>query len=398
MRRRDFPKALALTAAAGSLVVAGQAGAQTTSYPRGHFFRYLTAAQRTAFENNNTAVALSAELQAWINDCYAEPRVAGYMPKGTALTTQTLQIPGAVVLRGDGAESVIKSAGCDCMQINGHRVTIESLTFQGSGRMHSGIVVKGTSGPDNALSVFTGRDLTLGGFLYAINGEYMQLSVLDNIEVGNSHYGVRLFGECVNVSISNSRINLASHKEGNVEYPWGAACIVASNDTVAGTHGEGLLVTNCLLTSADSAFKANGWFLAAGFYNCICDLLKGVAFDLKDVRSFTFNGPWVYSQNACFSWPNPGAETIIGASITVGRAETLGPDNVIYWGANNKGLSVLGGQLVLMNSPGYPLMIHGSQASVVGVNIIRPAVGMPGAWVTGTDVHLIGVTGNNTQD
>lgn len=85
----------------------------------------------------------------------------------------------------------------------------------------------------------------------------------------------------------------------------------------------------------------------------------------------------------------------IGAVISVARAETIGSDHVISWGANNRGLSVIGGQLILRHGSGYPMAFSGPQASVVGVNVIN-GTSQTGALVNALDVHFNGVTGDKT--
>jgi hypothetical protein len=193
---------------------------------------------------------------------------------------------------------------------------------------------------------------------------------------------VRLFGQSVNNSITNCRLICNS----------GSASIVATKD--GATQGEGLMVSNCLLASGDSAFRSNG-FLSVGFYNCTCDLLRGIGFDLTAVQAFSFHGPWVYATNACFSWAALSSPTEIGAMISVARAETIGSDHLIYWGANNQGLSIVGGQLILRNGPGFPMVFAGPQASAVGVNVIN-GTAQTGAFVNALDVHFAAITGDKT--
>ena len=384
MRRRDFPTALALTAAgsmslstpaaSASLLTCQAVPAQT--YPPGHLFRYLSEAQRIAFLASDTTLALTTELQTWVE----QSRCAGvtaYLPRGTAKTSAPLVLSNNDIIRGEGSLSRIVADGCNCIEITGHRVTIEKVGLFGN-RTHDGITIAGQN-EAGTLTAFTGRDLYLQDFRYAVNGEYMSHSTLDNVEIWLSIAGVRLFGRSVNNRISNSRFECAG----------GFACILTIMN--AGERGEGLMVTNSLLAGADNAFRSNG-FLGVGFYNCICDILKGVGFDMVGVEAFTFNGPWVDAVNACFKWADIGAETDIGASITVGRARTNGSDNVIHWGVNNRGLSVTGGQLILEQGAGFPLAIYGNEVSVTGVHIVTDDGRAP-AWIAGDDVHLTGVTG-----
>jgi hypothetical protein len=392
MRRRDFPKALALTAA-GTLSLSQPAAAAmlqcetlpspTGSYPPGHLFRYLTEAQRTAFSNYDVTSALTTELQTWI-DQSACAHVVAYLPSGEARIAAPLILPHGVTIRGEGGSSRITAWTTNCIEITGQRVTIEKVGLYGANKTQTGIYIKGTTGTNNAVHLFTARDVSMNGFLFAVNGEYMWDSLLDNVEIQNCNVGVRLFGLSVNNRISNCQIVCTG----------GLACIVTTKNPSTGERGEGLMVLNCLLASADSAFRSNG-FLAVGFYNCCCDLLTGVGFDMQAVESFTFNGPWVYSTNACFKWADIGAPTEMGATITVGRAQTIGNDNLIHWGLNNVGLSIVGGQLIHKHGVGVPLALIGNQVSVMGTNIVTDA-GRAAAYITGADVNLTGVTGNRT--
>jgi hypothetical protein len=343
-------------------------------------FDFMTSAQIADYQSGAKTLDLATPLQAWITACDAS-NLIGILPPGGGRVGTTLTVPTGVVLRGHGIQSQLSGWGVNVFQVTGDHCEISSMALFGytnggsaDPRTEDAITSAGTLGTKvNFLRI---KQLYLQGWNRCIDLQYVDNSVIDDSYTVNSNYGVRLYGQCVNNVITNSRLICNSG--------------ISSIHTVknGADQSEGLMVSNCLLASGQNAFLSNG-FLAVGFDNCVVDLLTEYAFDMSGVMSFSFNGPWVYSAKRCFNFQALGSPTDIDATISVGLATTTGAaQNLCVVGANNKGITIAGGTYNLSNaSGGLPFVLSGDNI-VVGPIVCRNATSNSDIQVNGTNIRL----------
>lgn len=348
-------------------------------------FEFMTTAQIADCQASGMTLDLAVPLQAWINAC-ATYGLAGRFPKGLARVGTPLTVPAGVTLRGHGTLSRIASWGCDVFTVTGSLVTIADMALfnmsaggAADPRTNVGINCAGTNGAH--IDSFTGRNLYLQGFSKPVKWAYTWTSVLDNVRTINCDYPLYIFGQSVNNAVSNSFLTANG----------GQSSIKTVMDGVI--QGEGLLVTNCLLSSGQYAWDTDGW-LSVGFSNCIVDLIGNIAFNNAGYTSgFTVDCPWVYSANRCFHFGDLGAPNDTDASIKVGIATTTGADSLLVWGVNNQGLTMTGGKVSKPAAGGNPILINGPDVSISTLRI-RNGSGNPAVIVNAADVHIGGLSGD----
>jgi hypothetical protein len=374
MRRRDISSIL-FASAAGSVLPAEPAQAPapsypttpsettlgvtpvSTAYPEAHLFRYLSESQIHDVQAGKMTLDLFTPVQTWLN--VAAGRVA-MLPKGFVRYGTTPTVANGTTIAGSGALSRLTPWGCDGLSINGDFVTLRDLqihSFSAAGaadpKTHTGIKCNGTRrSPRANIDMET---ICVRGFLRGIDWRYTLTSRLDNVETLLCSVGVRLLGQTVNTTISNSRL-LANGT--------GSACISLESDS--GLRGEGLGISGSLLACADNAVKSDSLgFLSLGIDDsCIVDLIQAKAFLLTNVQAFKCSAQWVDSIDTCFYFSDLGSATRIDAEVNVGQMRCRGPVSAVKWGANNIGLQ-LGGNVTTLNaSSGYPVAIFGSGATV----------------------------------
>ena len=75
-------------------------------------FEFMTVAQIASFQASDGALDHATPLQAWINACAASAasggKLVGRLPAGGGRVGSTLTVPGSVVLRGQGVNSLLK--------------------------------------------------------------------------------------------------------------------------------------------------------------------------------------------------------------------------------------------------------------------------------------------------
>jgi len=348
-------------------------------------FEFMTAAQIADFQAGTMTLDLAVPLQAWATAC-ASQGLVGRLGKGTGRTGTTITVAATTALRGHGALSRVAGWGCDAFTVTGDLASITDMGIFGytavgvaDPKTNSGINCAGTNGTH--INTFTGRNLYMQGWQQCVNWAYTWSSVLDNVTTVNCTYSLRLFGQSVNNAVSDSRLTANG----------GQASIVTRNDS--GTQGEGLMVTNTLLSSGQYGVDSDGW-LSMGLYNCVVDLIANIAFNFTaQVSGFTFDGPWVYSVNRCFNFVALGAPAATEASIRVGYCTTTGSDSTFIWGANNQGLTLFGSCFNKAAAGGYPIFLQGTRVSISGISI-RNSSGNPAIYAGAADIHINGVAGD----
>lgn len=348
-------------------------------------FEFMTVAQIADYQSGAATLDLATPLQAWINACAASfvsgGKLIGRLPPGAGRVGTTLTVPGSVVLRGHGVNSSLKGWGVPVFQITGDHVVIEDMALFGYSnagaadpRTQDAITSNGVLATQNNYGRL--KRLYLQGWNRAIHFSYMTGSVVDDVTTVNCNFGIRYFGQCVNNSLQNSRLVVNG----------GTASIQTAKDV--GNQGEGLVVTNCLLASGANAFTSDG-FLLVSFYNCICDLLTGYAFDVNSVVNLVIDCPWVYSAQRCVNFQALGAALNVDAYIKIGLAQTAGSaQSCVVIGANNNGIVIGGGTYVLSNVAGVIPVVLGGNNIVVGPIICRNATSNSDVQVNGSNIRI----------
>lgn len=317
-------------------------------------FEFMTSAQIADYQAGTMTLDLTAPLQAWATACSTQG-IVGRLPKGTPKITSPISLAAAATVRGHGVLSRIAAWGCDAFTVAGDLVTIDSLGLFGYSaggvsdpKTFSAIHVTGVSGTARNTGRFS--NLYLQGWLNPINGEYMVDSTVHNVTTVNCTNGLRLFGQSVNNSVSDSHVVVT-----------GGASILTVKD--GAIQGEGLMITGTKLAGGVNAIKSDG-FLSIGLdSSCIIDIFSGKAFDLTGVIGFKSEAQWVYSADSCFSFSDAGGATETNACVNPGFATCTGSANLFYWGTNNNGLK-LGGCLYSVGGAGYPVSLNGGNADV----------------------------------
>jgi hypothetical protein len=318
-------------------------------------FEFMTPAQIADYQAGAMTLDLTAPLQAWATACSTQG-IVGRLPKGTPKITSPISLAAAATIRGHGVLSRIAAWGCDAFTVAGDLVTIDSLGLFGYSaggaadpKTFSAIHVNGVSGTARNTDRFS--NLYLQGWLNPINGEYMVDGTVHNVTTVNCTNGLRLFGQSVNNSLSDSHVVVT-----------GGASILTVKD--GATQGEGLMITGTKLAGGVNAIKSDG-FLSIGLdSSCIIDIFSGKAFDFTGaVIGFKCDAQWVYSADSCFSFSDAGGATETNACVNPGFATCTGSANLFYWGTNNNGLK-LGGCLYSVGGAGYPVSLNGGNADV----------------------------------
>jgi hypothetical protein len=352
-------------------------------------FEFMTTAQIADYKSGAKTLDLATPLQAWINALAASAssggQLIGRLPPGGGRVGTTLTLPTGVVIRGHGIKSQLSGWGVSVFQITGDHIVIEDLTLFGytnagvaDPKAQDAISSNGTLGTKRNYARL--KRLYLQGWNRCIDFQYMDGSVVDDITTVNCNYSIRYYGQSVNNTVSNSRLQANT----------GTASIVTTKN--GADQGEGLMVTNCLLASGVNAFNSDG-FLAVSFYNCIADLHTGNAFECSGVGNFVFEGPWVYSSGGkCFNFAAQGSSFALDAKVSVGLATATGAgQSILVMGANNVGLSLPGGTYYLSNATGsVPFVFDGSNVSV-GAVIVRNST-------TNSDIKVNGATQRISQE
>jgi len=348
-------------------------------------FEFMTVVQIAAYQASNDTLDLAIPLQTFIDACASSAaaggKLVGRLPPGGARIGTTLNVPSGVVLRGHGVNTALKGWGVPIFKITGDFAIIEDMSmfcYTNAGvadpRTIDGITTNGVLATKNNYARI--KNLYMQGWNRAIDFQYMDGSVVDGVTTVNANVGIRYFGQCVNNSVMNCRLVVNG----------GVSSIQAIKNVA--DQGEGLMVTNSLLASGSNAFYSDG-FLVAGFYNCICDLHTGYAFDVNTVVGLTIDCPWVYAAQRCVNFQALGAAQIVDAYIKIGLATVTGAGGVVVAiGANNNSVVIDSGVYYLTNAAGViPFLLSGNNI-VVGSVIARNATTNSDMQVNGNNIRI----------
>lgn len=315
-----------------------------------------------------------------------------HIPPGVyKISSSFTMLSGSSLIGQSGLDCKIVGYGCDIIQIadTSTNVSISNIAIKSYGsdntenpRLYTGINALGVSAATAVYRVYL-HNLNMFGFETAINLGYVWDSLIDNLKIEDCDNCIELFGQCVNNSISNSR--LVSNG--------GNASIVLNAD--GSTIGEGLMVVNCLLASGDYGVTCDNGFLSLNISNCIIDLIIDTAFNIVDVRSSSIVGSWLYAANYGIKLNTIGAPVDLGFSISACNiVSTSATGYCIYIGTNNNGVNIVGGKMSC-NGTGYGIYADSNNCSIYGVHFVNTGTS-PSIFFVGSTCHVAGITGNNT--
>lgn len=238
--------------------------------------------------------------------------------------------------------AIINAWGCNLYNLaqNTSYVEVAAITHQSSSnvgvgdpRLYEAISCQGAAG--NTINFITARDCSFQGWATSVNWTYTWNSVLINVSTINCNYGVKVIGQSVNNSISDSKLVVNS----------GIASISGAQSVGV---PEGLLVVNTLLSSGQYGIINTGSFLSMDVVNCTLDLISDTAINLTDCKDFHLTNSWVFAANCGFK-QNPLGGASSEKSVLVGNrfqiTNTVGA-HVIEQGGANQGLTAVGNTLV----------------------------------------------------
>lgn len=354
-----------------------------------HLFEFMTVAQIADYQSGAMTLDLTAPLQAWLNACAGN---RGRLGRGSAKYTTPLTVAAGTTITGFGALSRLVPWGCNAIRLLGDYCTLRDFQIHMTSavgaadpRTHSGIICEGT-GLGDLRSYIDISSVTVRGASSCIDMRYTGNSKLDNVDTFFGTTGVRLYGQCVNNAISNSRL-LATGA--------GSASISLEADVAGPNRGEGLMLSSTLLAAGVNAIKSDGYgFLSLGLdASCIVDLISGNAFEFTYVEAFTCNAQWVYSAGHCFNFNSLGSPTQIDAKINCGRVTCTGGAgiSVLRWITNNIGLQFSANVLMTNAAGNYPLVVSGTEADITAkVTKANGAVESALILTAGNRVELFG--------
>jgi hypothetical protein len=288
-----------------------------------------------------------------------------YFPAGTYKTTATISVGSNKNLFGESRAAIIDAYGCDMFDLpantsNTRFSTLTLRSFSSGGtpypNLYDAIYSHGISGTTNYN--ITCEDLFLLGWGECIRYAYTLSSVIDNIATLNCQQSVVLFGQSVNNYISNSTLTANS----------GVASVRTIKD--GATQGEGLTITNCLLSSGLYGLQSDG-FLSIGVSNCVVDLIQDIAFNLTNAKVFNLNGSWVYAANAGIKFNNLGSSSEQQSQIVGNRIEiTAASSEGVRVGGANTGINIASNTFV---TPGSCQVIYvdGDYVTVTGNRFVN---------------------------
>lgn len=311
-----------------------------------------------------------------------------YLPPGGCKVTATVNIPAGGNITGNSSSSSLLVYGSHGITVGGDFVTISNIgifSFTSGGspdpRTFRGINSPGTSGTHiNSLFV---QNVYAQGWSDAAYLSYTWTSKLIGFNTVNTNNGVTLFGQSVNDAISDSTLTVNG----------GNASILLTPDV--STLGEGLTVTNSLLSSGTYGISMGTGFLALNVSNCIVDLVSNTAFNLTDARSTRISNNWIYATNFGVKFNDLGSagpenSSIVGNTIQVTASSG---SQGIYLGSLNSNFSITGNSIQYTGTS-VGIFSNGGSVSITGNNFINGGSGSDITVNTNPSTHwLSGNTG-----
>lgn len=289
-----------------------------------------------------------------------------------------------------GNNATIECWGCDGLVIKpewcggANDLTLLSLSDSGEyyPKLNTGIKLNGIGAAPLAVNNGTFDNIKLIGWDICVDMRFAWSGRYSNINTLSCNICFQTYGQSVNNTISDSKLltdTIGQEKCFNLA-------------TASGMYGEGLVITNSLIASANNAFVVSD-FLSLNISNCIIDLIRGVAFMLTNAKGLCITNSWVYS-NSDFIFSNNLGDVGIQHNIVTGNniTSTNGP-NCIFIGSNNSDWSIQANNITCKNSALY--LELSSKDILFGGNVILQS-NPTGASITnyGTNNHIT----NNAGD
>jgi len=262
-----------------------------------------------------------------------------------------------------------------------------SLAADGSPdpKAHTAIAFQGVNTKTCVYNVC--RDLYLRGWSICVDWSYTWSSRIDNVATINCDTAVRVFGQSVNNSISDS--NLLANT--------GTCSVRTAKD--GSLRGEGLSIVNCLLAQGTYGILSDG-FLSMNVTNSVIDLVGDAACDFTNVQSLSIANSWLYAANYGVRYRDLNLPSSQKASLTGNTIiTTAAGSRPVMIGANNYGIGIAGGALEC-GSAGASRCIYIEGAgcddiTAQGVNLVNPS-GNASVFVGAGRFRHSGLTGNDT--
>ena len=303
-----------------------------------------------------------------------------YIPVGTYKITSPIITSSKVIIKGAGhILTIIKAYACNGITINptwGTKISDIALysydiTLGWYPKLYKGINCNGTSAA-NAVNEVILDNVDLRGWESCVYMGYTWSSSMYNVRTGSCKYAVKTFGKTVNNLIVNSFLH--------VENVAGSASVYLTKD--GSICGEGLLISNSLLTSGEYGILSSD-FLDLSVSNCGIDLVTINAFNLTSVKALMLSNNWIYSKQIAIMINNVGSfeeqfakitgNTIITTegtyAVSIGQtvdgyvinANTITSLNaVVIFNAGSKNCILSNNKIKSVNNVGFPLSIDGS--------------------------------------
>ena len=284
-----------------------------------------------------------------------------YVPAGSWRINSTVTVPSGVMIYGEGHGSSILAYGCDAFTLSAGAslVTIQSLhifSYAGDGtpdpRSFVAIFCSGTNSSN--INYVTLRDLYLQGWADAVNFRYTWNSRLDNVTSINSNNGFYVYGQSVNNTVTGCRFVSNG----------GNSSIWLVND--GSTIGEGLMVSDSLMSSGAYGVLTGTGFLSLHISNCVIDLIGQDAIKTTDCKDLRISNSWMYAVKSCIRLQALGAVDTQCVSISgngMRITDTSGTSRVIEQGGANIGLSVNGNRFTF-GGLAQGIYLDGQSASI----------------------------------
>jgi hypothetical protein len=308
--------------------------------------------------STDDTTAIQAAVNA-VKNVYFSPTAANYYKITTTITV----LGGEHLTGSQQTQSIIGAWGVDAFTINGtngDNITIRDLELRGytgagviDAKTNTGVKAVGVTA--NHVNYLELKRLYLRGWNIGVDWEYTWSSVVDGISTINSNNGVRVFGQSVNNVITNSRLVVNG----------GVSAIQTTKDVAV--RGEGLMISNNLLAQGQFGINSDG-FLSMNVVGNTIDLNTTNGLDLSGVQALMVDSNWIYAAQYGIILEAQGSSTDIGGSISGNYiTSTASAGKGVYIGANNTGISVIGGEIIT-GTNSRVVHVDGSSVMVVGVH------------------------------
>lgn len=314
-----------------------------------------------------------------------------FIPK-TYKILSTVNLPASIKISGNsGSSTIIAAHGCSVfnIQAGSNGVTIDGLyleSYSAGGapdpKTTDGIISNGISGSTCANHRF--RNLFLRGFSSCLKLSYTWNTTIESLITFNCTYGVELFGQSVNNSIVNSIISAIT----------GTASIYLNAD--GATIGEGLMVSNTLLSEGQYGITSDNGFLSLNISNCIIDLITDTCVNAVDIRGLLISGSWLYSANNGVLLNDVGVPVNSNVSITGNNIITTGINGIcVKVGYNNLGVSLSSTTLTTSGNNSYCLYSN-SENTVINSGYMKNGGVNSSIFFSQANCLAIGISGDNS--